>query len=109
MRKLVILFSTVALFAGLMLMTACTQRDSDLVGSWTFEEDSQWVTTFNADGAGAHALDWGFGTTFTWSTSSSNIYWNYPGHERMYTAYSISGDVLTITMADGTRYRYIRN
>jgi len=109
MRKLLILFSTVALFAGLMFMTGCTQRDSDLVGSWTFEEDAQWVTTFNQDGSGSHTLDWGFGTTFTWSTSGNNIYWNYPGHERMYTGYSISGDVLTITMADGTRYRYIRN
>ncbi|MCL1786759.1 MAG: DUF5640 domain-containing protein [Defluviitaleaceae bacterium] len=109
MKKLIVLFAATALLAGLVLMTGCTQRDSDLVGSWTFEQDSQWVTTFNEGGSGSHALDWGYGTTFTWSTSRNNIYWNYPGHPRMYTAYSISGNVLTMTMEDGTVYRYIRN
>jgi len=109
MKKLLMLLGAVAIFASLMFMTGCTRRDSGLVGSWTFEQDSQWVSTFNEDGSGSHTLSWGFGTTFTWSTSSNNIYWDYPGHARMYTVYSISGDVLTITMDDGTRFRYIRN
>jgi len=109
MRRLFMLFGTIAMIVGLMILTGCTQRDSELVGSWTSEDNSQWVSTFNADGSGSHTISWGFGTTFTWSTSRNNIYWNYPGHDRLYTVYSISGDVLTITMADGVIFRYIRN
>ena len=83
--------------------------DESLAGTWIFEDDSSWVTIFSEDGTGSHTQDWGFGTRFEWSTSGGNINWNYPGHEELYTSYSIDGDVLSITMGDGSVFRYIRD
>ena len=80
-----------------------------LVGTWFFQDNPVWVTTFYQDGSGTHALDWGYGTSFRWSTSDTNIFWYYPGFPRMHTPYRISDDVLYITMDDGTVYRYIRD
>ena len=108
MRKLVILCLVIAVIGGMFLLTGCDSQDPDLVGVWEFELDSSFVTTFNADGSGTHAISWGFGDSFRWSTSDNNIYWNYSGHPRLYTRYSISGDVLLITVEDGTVYRYLR-
>jgi hypothetical protein len=85
-------------------------RDDELVGRWVWEEDSSFVTTFNDDGTGTHTISWGFGTSFNWGTpDSGRINWDYPDYAIMYTPYSISGDVLTISMDDGTEYRYIRD
>ena len=80
-----------------------------LVGTWVFEDDDSWVTTFNEDGTGSHVQDWGFGTRFEWSTSGGDIMWNYPDHEELYTPFRIDGDVLSITMEDGTVFRYLRD
>ena len=110
MKKTARLLLTVAMVAALLLMAGCgDNRDDELVGRWVFADDSSWVTTFNADGTGEHALDWGFGTTFRWSTSRGDLTWNYPNHPNVYTPYRISGNTLYLTMADGTVYRYIRN
>ena len=79
------------------------------VGRWVFEDDPSWVTTFNADGTGTHAISWGYGTTFRWSIWGNNIRWSYPGHPNMETRYRITNDALYITMGDGTVYRYIRD
>ncbi|MCL2203588.1 MAG: fimbrillin family protein [Defluviitaleaceae bacterium] len=109
MKKLFMVFVLVTMFAGILLLAGCSQSDSDLVGTWTWDEEASFVTTFNADGTGSHARTWGYGTTFTWTTSGKNIYWEYPNHPRMYTGFSITDDVLIIIMDDGTRFRYIRN
>jgi len=108
MKKMLVLVVVVALFATMLFVTGCTQRDENLVGSWTWDIDSSWVTTFNEDGSGTHTVDWGYGATFTWSTQDGRLYWNYPGHSRMYTAYSVSGDQLAITMDDGMVLYYFR-
>ena len=110
MRKTARLLLTVAVIASLLLTTGCgDSRDDELVGRWVFELDSSWVTTFNADGTGVHALDWGYGTTFRWSTGGGNLTWNYPNHPDVYTPYRISGNALYLTMDDGTVFRYIRD
>ena len=83
--------------------------DSELVGRWVFEVDPSWVTTFDADGSGTHAISWGYGYTFQWTILNDNIVWNYPGHPNMDTPFRIDGDALYITVADGTFYRYIRD
>ena len=101
-----------AFFAVIMLvvlLTGCTSRDENLVGTWVWEDNPAFVTTFNADGTGTHAVSWGFGTTFRWATPGNNIRWNYPNHPNMDTPYRISGNALYMTMDDGTVYRYIRN
>lgn len=109
MRKYLVFVAAIAMVAGVMLLTGCNRRDPDLVGTWAWELDASFTTTFNDNGTGTHSVDWtGYGTRFDWRTSSSNIYWDYPGHDRVYTPYSISGDVLTFTMGDGTRFRYNR-
>ena len=98
-----------AVLVMFVMLAGCASRDEELVGIWVFEADSSWVTTFNADGTGTHALDWGYGTSFRWTTPSNNIRWNYPNHPNMDTPYRISGNALYITMADGTVFRYIRD
>jgi len=108
MRKFYVILAAIALIAGGLLLTGCSSRDTDLVGQWQWDLDASFVTTFNEDGSGNHAVDWGFGTTFTWTTSGSNLTWNYPGHSRMQTPYSITDGVLLLTMDDGTVFRYIR-
>ena len=108
MRKFLVLLVLIAMSAGMLLLTGCDSRDSDLVGTWQWDDNPAFVSVFNEDGTGSHALDWGFGTTFRWSTPGNRIVWNYPDHPNVYTNYSISGDVLNITMDDGTVLRYIR-
>ena len=108
MRKILMILAAITLLAGALMFTGCSSRDEELVGTWVWELDSNFVTTFNDDGTGTHAITWGFGTTFDWSTSGRNIVWEYPGHDSLRTEYSISGDVLTITDADGTVFIYIR-
>jgi len=110
MKKFLVLLAAVALIAGgLLMLSGCSSSDSDLVGVWEWEGDSSFVTTFNSDGSGSHAIDWtGYGTRFNWSTSRNNIYWEYPGFPRVYTPYNISGDVLTFSLDDGSSFRYIR-
>ena len=109
MRKYVVILAAIALIAGGLMLSGCTSRDSDLVGTWEWELDPSFTTTFNSDGSGTHSADWtGYGTRFDWSTPSNNIEWRYPNHPRMRTPYSISGDVLTYTFADGISVRYIR-
>ncbi|MCL2361492.1 MAG: DUF5640 domain-containing protein [Defluviitaleaceae bacterium] len=108
MKKFVVLFAVIALIAGGLMLSGCSSRDDDLVGVWQLQEDATFVTTFNDDGRGEHTVDWGFGMSFRWSTSRGNLYWNYTGHSRMYTAYSVSGDVLTITMDEGFVMRFNR-
>ena len=84
-----------------------------LWGHWVWEDNPAFVTTFNADGTGTHAITWGFGTTFRWSTPGNNIRWNYPGWPNMDSPYRISGNVLYITLDDefggDVTVRYIRN
>ena len=109
-RKLSVGLLALVILVSMFLIAGCgSNRDEALVGTWSFELDSSWVTTFNADGTGTHSLDWGFGTSFRWSTLGGNITWNYYGHPRMITPYNISGNALYITMDDGTVYRYIKN
>ena len=109
MKKYFVLFAAIAMIAGVLLLTGCSSRDADLVGVWTWEEDSSFVTTFNEDGTGTHAIDWtGMGTTFNWSTSGGNINWNYPNHPRVISPYSVSGNVLTLTIEGMGDVRYVR-
>ena len=102
----------VAAIAVMLLMTGCVNRDDELVGRWVWEDNPIWVTTFNADGTGTHAISWGFGTTFQWTTPGNNIRWNYPNHPNMISPYRISGNALYITVEEGgsrITYRYIRD
>jgi len=104
MKKYLAVLAAVALIAGgLLVMSGCSSRDAELVGTWEWDFDSNFVTTFNEDGTGTHAFDWGLGrgTTFNWSTSGSYIVMNYPDHPRMRYGYSISGNVLTFSFVDG--------
>ena len=109
MKKFTIGLLAIAMITVMLLMMGCAGRDDELVGRWVFENDPAWVTTFNADGTGTHAISWGFGTTFQWTTPGNNIMWNYSGHPNMRTPYRISGNALYITMDDGTVFRYIRD
>ena len=108
MKKLFVLLLVAVLAVG---SVACGGSDSDheIVGRWVFEDDPSWVTTFNADGSGTHAISWNFGDTFNWSIRGSNIRWDYPGHPNMDTPFRISGDALYITTGDGVTFRYLRD
>ena len=109
-KKLVTGLFVMAALAVVMLMTACgDNRDEALVGRWVWADNPAFVTTFNEDGTGTHAISWGWGTTFTWTTPGNDINWNYPGHPNMRTPYRISGNTLYLTMGDGTVYRYLRD
>jgi len=108
-QKYLVFLAAIAIIAGLLALSGCARINPDLVGEWVYEADPSWKTTFNEDGTGTHTQSWGFGTTFTWLSSSRNLYWNYPGHQAMYTPYSISGNVLTITISNGSTFRYIKN
>ena len=87
-----------------------SEVENPLVGRWVFEDDPNWVTTFNADGTGTHTISWGYGTTFRWSIWQNNtIRWNYTGYPMMVTPFRVSNNALYITVDDGTVYRYIRD
>ena len=114
MKKFSALLLAILMISALFLVTGCGgSRDENLVGRWVWEDAPDFVTTFNEDGTGSHAIDWGFGTTFEWTTPGNNIRWNYPNHPRMDTPYNIQGDVLTITLEDegggAVTVRYIRD
>ena len=107
MKKLAAVFLAVIMMA--VMLAGCASRDEALVGRWVFELDPSWVTTFNADGSGTHAISWSYGTSFQWTTPGNNIRWNYPNHPRMDTPYRISGNALYITLGDGIVWRYVRD
>ena len=108
-KKIVKSLMTLVTLSFMVFLVACGGRNDELVGRWVFEADPSWVTTFNEDGSGTHAISWGYGTTFQWTTPNNNIRWNYPGHSNMDTPFRIDGNGLYITMADGTVFRYIRD
>jgi len=109
MKKVVTFLLAAMALTAVLLMTGCSSRDDDLVGRWVSDDNSAFVTTFNEDGSGTHAISWGWGTTFQWTTPGSDIMWNYSGHPNMRTGYRIDGDVLYITMGDGVIFRYLRD
>jgi len=109
MKKAVTFLLLAMTLTAVLLMAGCSSRDENLVGTWVFDQDSSWVTTFNADGTGTHAISWGYGTSFQWTTPGNDIRWNYSGHRNMDTPYRISGDALYITSADGSTFRYLRD
>ena len=108
LKKFTIGLLLIATMAMLLMVGCGDSRNEALVGRWVWEDDTSWITTFNADGTGTHAVSWGYGTTFQWTTPSNNIRWNYPNHPNMDTPYRISGDALYITTGDGMTFRYVR-
>jgi len=108
MKKFIKLLTVGMILAGAFMLSGCSSRDDALVGTWVWEDDSSWVTTFNADGTGTHAISWGYGTSFSWTTPGNNIRWNYSGHPNMDTTYRIPGNTLYITTQEGVTFRYIR-
>jgi len=108
MRKYVVFFAAVLMIAGAMMLTGCNSRDEALVGRWESNDFPGSITTLNADGTGTHTTDWGYGLTFTWSTSGSNIIWNYPGHPRLQTGYTVSANSKTWIEEGGGRINFTR-
>ena len=108
MRKPVISLFAVTIVVSMLFLTGCDSIDENLVGRWTWDFDSQFVTTFNEDGTGSHTISWGYGYTFTWTTRGDNLLWDYPNHPGMQTPYRIQNDRLYLTMVDGTVFVYIR-
>jgi len=108
-----IMAAALIMLTGVLLLTACgDSHDEALVGTWRWEADPSGAitTTFNSDGTGSHSMDWsGYGTTFNWRTSGRNIIWSYPGFGDVTTRYTVSDEVWTFTMADGTVFRYLRD
>jgi len=109
MRQCLLFLAAATLIAGILMLSGCASRDNELVGIWSWDGDPSYVTTFYEDGTGTQAVDWGFGYTFNWSTSGSTLIWNYPSHSRLRSPYNISGNVLTITLDDGSLLRLIRD
>jgi len=109
MKKLTIIFVLITIVAGMFLLTGCDSQDPDVVGTWRWEHDASLTTTFNEDGSGTHSEDFfEMGTTFRWATSGTRINWNYPGHPRVYTPYTVENDVLQYTLVDGSVLRFFR-
>jgi len=107
-RKRFLLLTVIAVIAGVLTLSGCSSRDDELVGAWSWDGDPSYVTTFYGDGTGTQAVDWGFGYTFNWSTSGSTLIWNYPSHSRLRSPYDIAGNVLTITLDDGSLLHFVR-
>ena len=84
------------------------RQDAALIGTWVWDANPAYVTTFNENGTGNHTITWGFGTNFTWTTSGPNLIHDYPGHGRLGMWYEMRGNALYFTMPDGTVYRYTR-
>ena len=83
-------------------------EDRALVGRWVFEQNPQFVTTFNANGTGTHAISWGYGETFRWTVMEDRIRLNHPGYGPMDIMFRLEGDVLYLTDETQT-YRYLRD
>ena len=81
-------------------------EQSVLVGSWSYEEDENFVYTFNADGTGAYTV-YGQATAFTYTDNGSTveiIFDDAPGT----FPYTVSGNTLTIKDSTGENVKYIK-
>jgi len=101
--------------AGTQPPATAGQIDPTLVGSWTWDEDANYIYIFNNDGTGTRGW-FGFEETFTWSIPDSgqlNIYRDHAPlgeirNERW--NYTIVGNVLTMDSRQvaGLTFSYIR-
>jgi len=109
MKKYLMAFVAAAAFCAVLLLSGCASRDADLVGSWVWQDNPSFVTTFEESGDGNHTISWGQGTQFTWTTRGGNVYKRFDGsRDRYYLEYSVSGDNLTFYHNGQVLYRYVR-
>jgi len=89
--KLMLGFVTMLL--AVVVLTGCNS-DHDIVGTWTWDLESSWVYTFDADGTGtlnAGAMSWDIsGDVLTITMDGIPMRW----------VYSIAGDTLTLRAID---------
>jgi len=102
--------------AALDAETAAEQRGYDLIGTWAWDDDSNFTYIFSADGTGMRGFPENM-ETFTWSTAADGeleIHVDGPigmfGLVEEQWSYTVSGDALTVTsrQAVNMSYRYTR-
>ena len=102
-------------FIILVFVGCGTATDSNLVGTWLWDEDTDFVYIFNDDGTGTRGWP-GDTSTFTWSTSRTTLRIRCGSPNGLFGirnerwTYSITGDNLRLTsqQARNMEYGYIR-
>ncbi|MCL2364562.1 MAG: DUF5640 domain-containing protein [Defluviitaleaceae bacterium] len=109
MKKYLMALAATIAFCAVLLLSGCASRDEDLVGTWIWQDNPAYITTFEANGNGTNAITWGHGTEFTWTTRGNNIYKRFYGsRDRYYFEYSVNGDILNFYDEGVLVFRYVR-
>jgi len=102
----------VMLFAVITLFACGGPSEDELVGTWLWEDGSEWIYTFNADGTGVRGNSGAI--TFEWSIVRGNLHIETPiaifddAISEIWDV-TIEDDVLTLDSSQlGRTYSYIR-
>ena len=80
--------------------------ESPLVGTWAYEEDSNFVYTFKANGTGTYVI-YGETLKFTYTDNGSSVRIVFEDGPGVYD-YSVSGNTLTIKDSTGADVKYTK-
>ena len=105
---LVLCLVTVVVVVIILIARGASIRDRDLVGRWVFEGNPNFVTTFNADGTGTHAISWGYGESFQWRVSRDSIIFRHEEQDIRFN-FRIDDGALYITDLYHQTFRYLRD
>jgi len=105
-KKLILVLAVV--LVGAFLLVGCGGGSDDIYGTWLRDSDGETTYTFNEDGTGA--FDIGFAVLeFDWTEDSGVI--RIANEEQNVTdalEFSVDGDTLTLTNAEGNSETYTR-
>ena len=104
MKKIILLTT---LFFAVIFLTACGNSNS-IVGTWTYETDSNTYYTFEKNGHGMSSFA-GDSKNFTYEDRGTKIIITYEGNSSSSEFdYSISDGTLTIKDSSGNSFIYKR-
>lgn len=83
-----------------------TGSESALIGSWAYEEDENFVYTFNSNGTGTYTV-YGEAINFTYTDNGTSVRMVFDDAPGTFD-YTISGSTLTLKDSTGADVRYIK-
>ena len=79
---------------------------SALIGSWAYEEDENFIYTFNANGTGSYEI-YGETINFTYTDNGSSVEIVFDDAPGTFD-YTIDGNTLVLVDSTGTEVRYLK-
>ena len=81
-------------------------ESSALIGSWAYEEDENFVYTFNPDGTGTYEV-YGEKLSFTYTDNGTSVEMVFDDAPGVFD-YTVNGNTLVLVDSIGTEVKYIR-